>query len=391
MPSATMPQSTPALLTAPSAGGRKQSVRAGIWHFVGPVVYHHFSATSCSVHFDLTLNPTRFAEHCGRLFNPTTIEDLQQVSLPALLSVRQDNVLSIRSGTLDNSDNMISSSRWLSYVSQHWSSFVDFYASSVRCLIENLYNEQISCVNDVGVPPMLRIDLPTGSSLNIGYVEQHVEFRVHDAIREIDRITGWLCCATSDVSEVLPPNRMYRGRENSATWVAMHLRSSVKLTCYAKEEGRIRVEIAYGGRSAHGRSIGTLIAGGRWPGRGTPREKVEALQADAARRIDRVMSSLRHAPADGHRRPDEVFSELVNVLASGRYDAPAAWEFLKSLLSDGSARGRRDSRKAKIGEAMVRKGIMVRSTISGRGRFQYFIPNEGLSEALSRLRSERTP
>lgn len=379
-------QANPGLLTAPSAGGWRQSVRADVWHFIGPVTYHHFNATFCTVDFDLTINPTCFAEHCCRLFNPTTIEDLRRIPLLDLLRIDHQVAQNIRTTTLDAGDNIISSSRWLTYISQNWSSFVELYVQAISSLIERLFNGHMSDANDVGAPPMLHIGQPSGSSLNIGYVEQYVEFRVQDARRELGRIAERLRLAASDLSETTVPGPIHEGRENSATWVSMRLRANLNLKCYAKEEGRIRVEVEYGGRSAHGRSIGTLIASGRWPSWATLAAKIGAIQADGARRIDRVMNSLRPVTLNDHSGQDEAFTELVNILASGRFDDQAAWQFLKSLLSDRVVRGRRDSHMAKIGEAMVRRGIMARSTITGRTRFRCFIPHEGLLRALVGLR-----
>lgn len=373
-------------------GGRGRDVlriRRKAWLFGGRLVLGPTEGRSRIATLYLSLNPTRFAEHCRRAFAPRSIDDLRNRPRPELLRSRREIVAAIGQQALDGRDNLIGRSAWISEVSRRWPEFVTFYASEVCRLVEEDFNVHSAWQNPFD-PPVLRFQSPADTAPSIGYVEQHVEFQVDDDVHAAFRVfeQGIWNAGTDVRLTEHRANERVSGRTGSARWIETWLRQGVKLKVYAKAADRLRVEVEYHGPSAGGeRSVGQLVHEDCWTGRRSFAEKIGGLQADAVRRIAILTNHVSAPPTVATAQPAGVMMDLMIEVRRLRFPIEVTRAFLAELFAQGHVGGIEGSPVRRLAEALVKKNLFEPVSIVERNPYRRYRPVPVLRLAIEMLRS----
>lgn len=383
------------VLNAPRGRERKRlTVRKDAWLFGGYLALRSIIGSSRQVTLNLSLNPTRFAEHVRRLFAPRMIAELEQVPLADLLRNRSEIADAIAATTLDGRDNILSVSPWATVVSRDWPAFVTFYATQACRLVEEDFN-RFSEWQNVQPGPVLRFHSPAESCPSIGYAEQHVEFSVDDARSLYHHFEQGIWEAGVDVS--CTDRRSYdvvTGRTRSALWTETSLTDGVTLKVYAKAQTRLRAEVEYHAASSGRRAptIGSLVLNENWSGRHSFAEKIAGLQLDACARLLRPIGLLSENPVPSSASPTTAMVEMLLALRHPKLKADGVRAFVSELFDQGHVGGDVNSPTRNVAEAMKRRGLFEDVHIAMRHTHARFRPTPSLRqaiEALRRLRSRR--
>lgn len=373
-------------------GGRDRNVlriRRQAWLFGGRLVLGPIRGRSRLATLNLSLNPTRFAEHCRRVFSPRSIDDLRAISRADLLRSRREIVAEIGRDTLDGRDNFIARSSWISEVSRRWAELVTFYASEACRLVEEDFNAHSAWQNAVA-PPVLRFQSPANTAPSIGYVEKHVEFQVDDDVHAAFRVFEqgiWNAGTDVRLTEHRADERV-SGRTGSARWIETWLRQGVKLKVYVKAADRLRVEVEYHGASAGGeRSVGQLVHVDLWTGRRTFAEKIGGFQEDAVRRIAILTNHVSAPPVVATAHPAAVMMDLMLEVRRLRFPIDVIRAFLAELFAQGHVGGREGTPVRQLAQALVKKGLFEPVDIVERNTYRRFRPTAVLRSAIEALRS----
>lgn len=375
------------VLNAANRSGWRQAINKENWLVSGHLKYRGRTERQCSVVLELTVNPTRYAEHCHQTFAPSSVEELASISPSQRLRKRPDVVAAIGQSTHDGKDNIMSYTRWTGTASQDWPALVVQYIEAVCRLVEGDFNAAAAGQYPID-PPRMRFHSLTSAPPGIGLIEQHVDFMVQDARRSYRQFSDGLWDAAVSIRETTLPRRQDRGRQVSAHWTTVVLKEHLELKVYTKANCRLRVEIAYGGVSARGPSIRQLLMQGRWPTDASFTDQLEAIRLDALDRIQRVVAVVEQQPAPSPVEPAETFVQLMVALSSSRLSGGAAQEVLRGLLDEGSVGGPAGSPVARVAEALLRRQLLERVSIVPRAEHPRFRPTARLHSLLERLRQQ---
>jgi len=373
-------------------GGRGRDVlriRRKAWLFGGRLVLGPSEGRSRIATLYLSLNPTRFAEHCRRAFSPRSIDDLRDISRAELLRSRREIVAEIGRDTLDGRDNLIGRSAWISEVSRRWAELVTVYASEACRLVEDDFNAHSAWQNPFA-PAVLRFQSPADTAPSIGYVEKHVEFQVDDDVHAAFHVFEqgiWNAGTDLRLTEH-HANERVSGRTGSARWIETWLRQGVKLKVYVKAADRLRVEVEYHGASAGGeRSVGQLVHEDCWTGRRSFAEKIGGLQADAVRRIAILTNHVSAPPIAATAHPVAVMMDLMIEVRRLRFPIDVTRAFLAELFAQGHVGGIEGAPVRRCAEALVRKNLFEPVSIVERNSYRRYRPVPVLQLAIETLRS----
>lgn len=368
-----------------NALGRVQPIRNGNWLFSGHLKHGRTYDNQRMVSLQLTINPTRFAEHCYQRFAPSTLDDISTISAYDLLHCDPTTFTRIARCTLDGNDNYLSSNAWLTYVSRHWSSFVLLYTTRICELVEHDFNRR-SEETEGGDAPTLRLQRPGDTSPSFGYVEQYIEFHVDDALNAYRYLERRILQASSSHFQ---NNMLTTGRNGNASWVTCQITRYVTLKLYAKSSTRLRLELEYHGPSSgSNRSLNQIVRQEHRQGFGSYVGQLDALRHDAVERLSHALRAIG-TDLDLIATPDlsTTLANFVFELCSSRYPRCQINEFVRILFAEGSidCSGNRGLRI--IADALTRKEILRPVSLATRSSGRRYVASADLGRLIELTRT----
>lgn len=362
--------------------GRIQPIRQENWLFSGQLRHGRTHEGQRTVTLQLSINPTRFAEHCFRRFAPISLNDLNPI-LPRTL-LRRDRTIAgmISALTLDGSDNYISSTPWMTYISRNWSQLVVLYTTRVCELVEYDFNSRSAEAEGVDAP-VLRLQRPSDTAPSFGYVEQHVEFEVDNAAQAYRLMERRLRAASSTYFQ---NDLTGSGREANARWVSCAITKYITAKLYAKSLSRIRLELEYHGPSSgSNRSMDQIVRRELWNGRTRYTDRLDAIRRDALERISYMLDALGPWGDDGAVDQVLTFSELISAFCSVRARPSEITEFLQVLFNEGSVEGSTHIAMRRIAEQLYHKQFLRPMSLTARTGRKRYVPSERLRQLIGMI------
>jgi hypothetical protein len=164
------------------------------------------------------------------------------------------------------------------------------------------------------------------------------------------------------------------GREQNAVWVVIHLRKDIALKVYAKTHDRVRFEVQF---TQRGR-INDLLKSRAVSGSDSLADKLTALNDIASKKLrdvwDTVMTVARPALTTSAREFEDEFAFMAAL--NSTVPAGNRTIVLRLLLRSRGIAATPEGGIAPdpICRALVRKGLLVRTQATNRGRFYAVAP-----------------
>lgn len=371
------------IFNAPRGGGLGvQRVARRRWLFGGRLRYGRpLGPGQRSVSLELSINPTRFAAYAER-FAPQQVSDLAEHPSHELLCEDPERRAALENASLVQ-DNFLPGTAWITEATQEWGTLVALYINAIIELIADDFRRRAEIVCP-SAPPVLTLRHPLAEVPAFPYAEVHFEFSVRDARLSFIGLERQLRAAAPNF-EATERYDLREGRDAGARWISVRLREGVKLTAYTKLTHRIRLEIAYKGRT---RSIGQLVHPEfAFNETMTLPERLENLRLDAARRLNQVLSGLPDLAATEAANDMALLARVLAEIAH-RADGNEALirDILSQLTADAAINARPRTSLCRVAEALARVGMLERVALVERSPLRRFVLREPLASIFARFR-----
>jgi hypothetical protein len=376
------------VFSAPRSRGRSsvlQPVAKG-WLFSGEVRYVQTDQPNQRhVRLRLSINPTRFAAYARR-FNPESVQALREIAPHQLLHIDPAEQTALEAGALTEWDNYLPGDRWLSVVTQQWDELVALYVEAITSLIVTDFNRRSGAAYPMMERPQLILRSPTEQVPQLHHVEVHWEFPLDDARLSFAGLERALRAAAPNF-EVTEEYTLKEGREASAKWLAIDLRTGLSLKVYPKLATRLRIEVTYNGRT---RTVGDLLNPEfRFTEGLSFWQRLEHVRLDGARRLNHVLAGLPNlARQEAANEMMELAGAVAEIAKCAKGDGSLIREVLVQLTTDGAIDARPRTSLLRIAKALAKAGVLEKVSLVERSSSQRYVLLEPLASTFRRFRDD---